>query len=173
MRGKAFAGLIGAAWGAVGLLGLLAFAVARLAGVVLDGLAHAWHWQHVAVAAANAVFMAWSEGYRGFQLGFSPRCAARVKWLTSNPSALRIALAPLFVMGYFGAPRRRVIGVYALTLGIVAAIALVHALPHPWRAALDVGVIIGLAWGMASFVWALWAAHGPRQALVSPETGNA
>ena len=173
MRGRAPGGLSAAAWGAAGLLGLLAFAVARLAGVVLDGLDYAWRWQHVAVAAANAVFMAWSEGYRGFQLGFSPRCAARVKWLMENPSAWRTALAPLFVMGYFGTSRRRMAGVYALTLGIAAAIALVHALPHPWRAALDIGVVVGLAWGMASFAWSLWAVLGPRQLPVSPEIENA
>lgn len=166
-------GRLAAAWGATGLMALLAFAVARLAGIVLDGLDYAWHWQHVTLAAVNAAFMAWSEGYRGFQLGFSPRCAARVKWLLEHPSPLRVALAPLFVMGFFGAPRRRVFGTYALTLGIVAAILLVHLLPHPWRAALDIGVVIGLAWGMASFAWSLWAALVTRQALAPHEAGSA
>ena len=167
------AGVIAAVWGAAGLMALLGFAVVRLAAVVLDGLDADWQRMHVAVAAANAVFMAWSEGYRGFQLRFSPRGAARVKWLLENPSAVRVALAPLFVLGYFGAPRGRIVATYALTLGIVVAIVLVHALPQPWRAALDIGVVIGLAWGMASFGWSLLAVLGPRQAPVSPEIGNA
>ena len=167
------AGVMAAVWGAAGLMALLGFAVARLTAVVLDGLDADWQWMHVATAAANAVFMAWSEGYRGFQLRLSPRGAARVKWLLENPSALRIALAPLFVLSYFGAPRRRIVATYALTLGIVVAIVLLHALPQPWRAALDIGVVIGLAWGMASFAWSLLAVLGPRQAPVSPEIGNA
>ncbi len=137
-------------WGLAGLLGLLLFAIARLTDVVVDGFDYDWRWQHLAVAVANAVFMAWSEGLRGFQRGFSPRVAARLRWLRDHPSTARVALAPLFAMGYFQASRRRMIGVYVLTAGIVVLIVAVHALPQPWRAALDVGVVIGLSWGIVS-----------------------
>ena len=140
------------------MIALLAFAVVRLSGVVWDGLQAPWQWHHVGVAVGNAVFMAWSEGYRGFQRGFSPRSAARVRWLLAHPSLRNASLAPLFVMGYLDSTRRRKIVVYLLTLGIVAAIIAIQALPQPWRAALDVGVVIGLTWGMVSFVWSLFAA---------------
>ena len=168
-RAPTLLGFIAAAWGAAGLIVLLAFAVARLSGVVVVGLESAWGWHHIAVAALNAVFMAWSEGYRGFQQRFSPRCAARVKWLLDHPSPLTAALAPLFVMGYFAAPRRLMIGVYALTAGIAVAIVIVHSLPQPWRAALDIGVVIGLCWGVASFAWSLWRVLTTQDQPVSPQ----
>lgn len=151
-------GIFAVAWGAGGLIGLLLFAVVRLSSVVFDGLEAPWQWQHIAVAAANAIFMAWSEGYRGFQQSFSPRCAARAKWLLAQPSWRRTVLAPLFVMGYFATSRKRKIVVYSLTLGILAAIWIIHALPQPWRAALDIGVVLGLTWGIVSFLVALAAA---------------
>ena len=151
-------GVFAASWGAAGLIALLTFAVVRLSGVVWAGLEVPWQWHHMVVAAANTVFMAWSEGYRGFQRGFSPRCAARVKWLLEHSSLLQALLAPLFVMGYFGATRQRKIVVYGLTVGILAAILIIHALAQPWRAALDIGVVVGLTWGIVSFVWSLSAA---------------
>ena len=143
-------GLAGVFWGLAGLLGLLLFAVVRLTEVVVAGFDYEWQWQHLAVAVANAVFMAWSEGLRGFQRAFSPRVAARLRWLRDHPSTERVAFAPLFAMGYFQASRRRMIGVYALTAGIVVLIVVVHALPQPWRAVLDIGVVIGLSWGILS-----------------------
>ena len=151
-------GLFAAVWGAIGLIGLLIFAIVRLCGVVWIGLDAPWQWHHIAVAAVNTVFMAWSVGYRGFQQGFSPRCAARVKWLLVHPSLRNACLAPLFVMGYFESTRRRKIVVYGLTVGIVIAILIIHALPHPWRAALDIGVVVGLTWGVVSFLAVLGTA---------------
>ena len=158
-------GRLAAAWGALGLLALLGYAIWRVGGVALAGLEHPWRAEHVALAAANVVFMAWSEGYRGFQKSFSPRCAARTRWLREEPTALRTVLAPLFVMGYFAAPKRRLVAVYGLTIGIVAAVLAIHALPQPWRAALDIGVVVGLLWGVASYLLALAAAFelGPRR----------
>ena len=154
-------GRLAAAWGALGLLALLGYAIWRVGSVALAGLEHPWRTEHVALAAANVVFMAWSEGYRGFQKSFSPRCAARTRCLLKQPTVLRTLLAPLFVMGYFAAPKRRLVAVYGLTIGIVAAVLAIHALPQPWRAALDLGVVVGLLWGVASYLLALTAALEP------------
>ena len=161
--------MFGAAWGLAGLTGLLLFAVYRLAGVVEAGLEWPWGWEHVAVAVANAVFMAWSEGWRGFQRSFSPRVAARLKWLRDNPSTVRVVFAPLFVIGYFGATRERLIGIYALTAGIAVLIVVVHLLPQPWRAALDIGVVLGLTWGIVSTLACAWRALGGDTYDVAPE----
>lgn len=135
---------------------------------MVAGLEHPWAWQHVAVAVANAVFMAWSEGWRGFQQSFSPRVAARLEWLRNNPSAARVALSPLFAMGYFGATRERLIGIYALTAGIVVLIVVVHVLPQPWRAALDIGVVIGLSWGIVSTLACAWRVFNGGRVAVAP-----
>ena len=169
----AMLGIVAACWGAAGLVALLGYAIFRLTGVVVDGLEETWRWHHIAVAGANAAFMAWSEGYRGFQLRFSPRSAARVKWLAQHASAAQALLAPLFVMGYFGTTRRRMIGVYLLTGFILVAIVAIHSLAQPWRAALDVGVVVGLAWGLASFVVALWRALTTAGFAVSAEVSDA
>lgn len=166
-------GVVAACWATVGLCGLLLFAIVRLAMVVAEGAEFSWDWRHWAVAAANAAFMAWSEGYRGFQLKFSPRSAARVKWLVHNASGLSTLLAPVFAMGYFNATRRRMVGVYGLTVFVVGAIVVVHALPQPWRAALDIGVVIGLAWGVASFLWSLKRTFATPGFPVSPELADA
>ena len=167
-------GRLAAAWGALGLLALLGYAIWRIGSVALAGLEHPWRTEHVALAAANVVFMAWSEGYRGFQKSFSPRCAARTRCLLKQPTALRTLLAPLFVMGYFAAPKRRLVAVYALTLGIVAAVLAIHALPQPWRAALDLGVVVGLVWGVASYLLALATAFelGPARSSERRRQGN-
>lgn len=161
-------GVVGAVWGLAGLVGLLVFAVYRLGGVVVAGLEYPWAWQHVAVAVANAVFMAWSEGWRGFQQSFSPRVAARLTWLRSHPSAVRVALSPLFAMGYFGATRERLIGIYGLTAGIAVLIVVVHILPQPWRAALDIGVVIGLSWGIVSTLACAWRVFNGGQVAAAP-----
>ena len=161
-----------AIWGAMGLVALLGYAIVRLASVVADGMGHHWGWQHIAVAAGNTVFMAWSEGYRGFQLRFSPRSAARVKWLAQHANAMQTLLAPLFVMGYFGTTRRRMIGVYLLTGFILAAIAVIHGLAQPWRAALDIGVVVGLAWGLVTFLAALRRTLNTAGFVVSPEVAE-
>ena len=166
-------GLFAAAWGALGLSALLVYAIARLGLVVAAGLEAAWQPWHVAVALANAVFMAWSEGYRGFQLGFSPRSAARVKWLRHNPTPVRAVLAPLFVMGYFNAPPRRLVIVWALTAAIVVAIVVIHALAQPLRAALDIGVVLGLTWGLASFLISLKRAFAAPGYPTSPQVASA
>ena len=165
-------GVVAACWATVGLSALLLYAIARLSMVVADGAVGSWDWRHWAVAAGNAVFMVWSEGYRGFQLRFSPRSAARVKWLLHHASGVSTALAPLFAMGYFNATRRRMVGVYGLTAFVVGAIIVVHALPQPWRAVLDVGVVIGLAWGFASFLWSLKRTFATAGFPVSPELAD-
>lgn len=165
-------GVVAACWATIGLCALLLYAIVRLSMVVADGAADPWDWRHWAVAAANAAFMAWSEGYRGFQLRFSPRSAARVKWLLYHASGVSAVLAPLFAMGYFNVTRRRMVGVYGLTAFVAGAIIVVHTLPQPWRAVLDIGVIIGLTWGMASFLWSLKRTFATAGFPVSPELAD-
>lgn len=166
-------GVVAACWAVVGLCALLLFAIVRLSMVVVEGAEFPWQWPHWAVAAANAAFMAWSEGYRGFQLKFSPRSAARVKWLVHHASGPSTLFAPVFAMGYFNATPRRMAGVYGLTVFVVGAIVVVHMLPQPWRAALDIGVILGLAWGVASFLWSLKRTFATPGFPVSPELADA
>lgn len=156
--------VLGVVWGAAGFLGLLAWALARLGPLVMDGMALPWAWFHWALFALNLALMAWYEGYRGFQQNYAPRFAARCEYLYRRATVLQVAIAPIVCMGFVNAPRRRVIATFALTFGIVLVVLLYRQLPQPWRGILDAGVVLGLAWGMAATGWHLVLAltKGPQ-----------
>ena len=145
-------GIVGATWGILGVIGLLGQAIVRLGAASLGALRMPWAWYHSAFIIVWIPLMVFSEGYHGFQRGFSPRVAARAADLCARPTALRVALAPLFCIGYFGIERRNqllILGITAVMLGLVV---LIHTVPQPWRGAIDLGVIAGLLWGVIALV---------------------
>jgi hypothetical protein len=150
-QGRNVIGLLAGVWGVVGLSGLFILVVYRLGLRTLDAVAFDWTFLQWIVLVFNVVFMAWSEGYRGFQMAFSPRAAARAYHLTKSPRPLEILLAPVFCVGYFGAtPRVRNV-VWLGTLAILVVVLLVRQLDQPWRGIVDAGVVVGLTWGTLSF----------------------
>ncbi len=161
---------LAAAWGVVGVMGIVLFAVVRLVPYVIDALViglAAWQWLLLLI---SVVFMAWSEGYKGFQLKFSPRVAARALHLYRHSTSWQTRLlAPLFCIGYFGASRRVLIGAWVGTTGIVLLVLLVHQLEQPWRGILDAGVVAGLSWGLISLVVMVVATFSTGTVLTSPE----
>jgi hypothetical protein len=146
-------GRLAAPWGLTGVVLLLGSATYRLAFPAVGAFSYPLHWYHWVILMLNVVFMGYSEGYRGFQKGFSPRVVARARYLRSHPSLLRALLAPLFCMGYFHAVRKRKIVAYSLTAGIVILVIAVRSAPQPWRGIIDVGVVFGLAWGLVAIAW--------------------
>lgn len=140
-------------WGMFGVVLLIGSAVWRLAPLAIepiaDGSMTPLHW---GLMIGWSVFNAYAEGYRGFQLRFSPRTAARALYLGHHPTPLRVALAPLFCMGFFGATRRVLIAAWAVLIIVAGLVALVRALDQPWRGIVDAGVVIGLGWGLVSLV---------------------
>ncbi len=146
-------GIIAACWGIAGVLALLARAIIALSHFALQALQnHLTPWQWI-VMAAFVVFMAYSEGYLGFQKKFSPRVAARARYLLRSKNTLEIVLAPLFCMAFFNAPKKRIITSVTVLLAIITLIILFRLLPQPWRGILDTGVVVGLLWGCVSIVW--------------------
>ena len=143
-------GTISAAWGMLGICLILGSAIYRLSLVGLDALSQPLSWYHWVIALVWIAFMAFSEGYRGFQKGFSPRVAARIAYLQRNPTLLRLILAPLFCMGYFHIERKRQIITFVITFAIIGLVQIVHLLEQPWRGIVDLGVVTGLAWGLIS-----------------------
>lgn len=162
-------GVIGAIWGIGGVLLILASAVYRLSPLALDAFSHNFSWYHWIVLALVIVFMAFAEGYRGFQQRFSPRVASRARYLKQHPRPLLVIFGPFFCMGYFHATKRRKITSISLTLGIIALILLVRLLPQPWRGIIDAGVVIGLIWGIASLVFFVFRAFTSDIFRYSPE----
>jgi hypothetical protein len=158
-------GLFGVLWALTGTVGLLGFSVVRLAKIATDAFAYDWQGYHWLALGLIVVFMAYAEGYRGFQKSFAPRVAARIRYLGERPRPLWILLAPLFCMGYFHIRKREKIVIYALTIGIILLVTGLRYLAQPWRGIVDVGVVVGLSWGLvatAVFTWrALTAASCP------------
>jgi len=145
-------GVVGALWGLVGVSLLLCSAIYRLTLIVIDSTSYRYSWYHWIALASSVLCMAYAEGYRAFQKGFSPRVAARARYLRSHPRVLYILGAPLFCMGYFHAPRKRRITSLAVTAGIVVLVFWVRLLEQPWRGIVDLGVVVGLAWGLISLL---------------------
>lgn len=137
-------------WGVAGVLMLLGSAVYRLTPLALETFSYDLSWYHWVSLALSVSLMAYAEGYRGFQQRFSPRVAARARYLAGHPRAFHILLGPLFCMGYFYATRRRKVTSFSVTAAIVVLIVLVHFMKQPWRGIVDAGVVTGLIWGILS-----------------------
>ncbi|MDN5819765.1 MAG: hypothetical protein L0H38_03365 [bacterium] len=140
-------------WGVLGVIALLGFAVYRLYPFVID-LTHEKLvlWQYI-IMIVWSLFMIYTEGIQAFGKQFSPRVVARARELPDHASWTRVILAPLFCIGYFAAPKKRVITAYSLAAGIITLIIIVHFIPQPWRGIIDVGVILGLVLGVLTLIY--------------------
>ena len=139
-----------ASWGVLGTLLLLGDAVARLLPKAVEPIAEGQMSIGVwGLYAFSVVFMAYAEGYKGFQLRFSPRVVARAARINQAPWWCK-PLAPLFCMGLVHATRRRLVSSWVLLLGIIMLVMAISGLAQPWRGAIDAGVVVGLSWGMIS-----------------------
>ena len=160
-------------WGILGVTLLIGSAVVRLSPMAIEALTGPLRWYHWAALVPWLAFMLVSEGYRGFQQAFSPRVAARARWLGEHPAMLRGLLAPLFCMGFFGATKKRQLVTWILTSAIVGVVLLVRLLEQPWRGIVDCGVVAGLLWGLiALWIFAAQALAGSRF-TVNPELSPA
>jgi hypothetical protein len=162
-------GTCGAFWGITGVLMLLGSAVYRLTPLALEAFSYDLLWYHWVSLSLSLFLMAYAEGYRGFQQRFSPRVAARARYLAEHPRALHILLGPLFCMGYFYATRRRKVTSFSVTAAIVLLILLVHFMPQPWRGIVDAGVVCGLIWGIVTVLFFGISAFTSEDFAFSPE----
>ncbi|TNG02045.1 MAG: hypothetical protein EP297_01580 [Gammaproteobacteria bacterium] len=162
-------GILAAVWGAMGAIGLLGFALWRLTPIAIETFQYDLSILHWFSLIAYVIFMAWSEGYKGFQQGYSPRVAARCLYLSQNPSPLLVLFAPVFTLGYFHATRRRLITSYVVTFVIIGLVVIIKLLDQPWRGIIDAGVVVGLAWGLVSFFYFFAVAFFTDDFPYSPE----
>jgi len=88
------------------------------------------------------------EGYMGFFRSWSPATARRCLIAPHiTGSATVLALGPLFGLGFFCAPRRRLFISYILPPCIYVLVLMVKTLDSPWHEIVDIGVFAGLATG--------------------------
>lgn len=162
--------ILGPIWGTLGVCALLGCAIVRLFPRAMEALNSGLTTLQWVILVIWTIFMLVAEGYRGFQKKFSPRTAARVRYLRDTPDTLRGVLAPLFCMGYFHANKKTKIIAFCLTSGIILLILLVKLAPQPWRGIIDFGVVLGLTYGMISFLIFTWQALTQKNYPHSPET---
>ncbi len=160
---------IAALWGIGGVVLLLAYAVIRLYPKSVAAFDFSFSWYHWLAFAVNILFMAYSEGYKGFQANFSPRVVARAKYLSSHAKPYQLFFAPLFCMGFFDAPKKRRISTFILTIMIIILVIIVQWLPQPWRGILDAGVVVGLTWGILATLAYTIQAMITKQFIHDPE----
>jgi hypothetical protein len=163
-------GRLGAVWGIGGLCLLLGEAIYRLAPIAVetfDSPLGPLHWAALVVWVTAMLVL---EGYRGFQKSFSPRVAARARYLTEHPNMVCSLFAPFFCMGYFHATRGVRIRSILLTTGIVTMVLGVRRVDQPWRGIVGLGVVAGLTWGIISIAVFTYLAFATDGFDRSPET---
>jgi hypothetical protein len=145
---------LAAFWGVLGFVAVMAKALWQLTPIALEPLRdHSMTTLQIGLYAGWVVFMAYSEGYKGFQRQLAPRMAARSLYLARYPRPLWVLLAPAFCMGLFHATRRRLIVSWVILIGVVILVIAVRQLAQPWRGMVDGGVVVGLTWGTIAVLW--------------------
>lgn len=143
-------------WGVLGFAALLAHALWELFPLAAQPLRdHSLTSVQIALYVLWVAFMAYTEGYKGFQRQLAPRLVARGFYAARHRRALWTALAPFFCMGLFHATRRRLIISWTIVIGVVMVVIAVRHLAQPWRGIIDGGVVVGLSWGLVAILWTL------------------
>ncbi len=145
-------GLLLATWGVGGVLLLLGQAIWRLGARALEAMTQPLSTMQIAALVAWSLFSLYGEGYRAFQLRFSPRVVARALVLARSATAFQALLAPAFCMSLFHATRRGQAVAWSTVVMVICLVLVVSRLPQPWRGIIDGGVVLALAWGAAAIV---------------------
>lgn len=151
--GKVLASL----WGACGVVYILVKAIKRVLPIALEpftkaeGIVPLTQFQ-LAAYIATCLWFAYVEGYKGFQLKFSPLVVSRSFTLKSSSPIHHLLLAPLYSMALFHATKKRMIVSWSVSIGVAVIVAAVKRLPYPWRNIVDAGVVVGLSWGTISIL---------------------
>ena len=164
-----FANVACAIWAVAGFAWILLDAIIRLSMLAREGIAGGLTAMQWLTLILFVLFMAYTEGYRGFQRSFSPRTAARAYYLYRHPEVAPGFFAPLFCMGFFRATAKPLWFAWLGTTLIVLLIISLRFMPQPWRSIVDCGVVVGLSWGLISFLACTWRAFSQGSYPVSPE----
>jgi len=144
-----------AVWSVFQVVCLLANAIKRLIPIAAEPILQndllPWQWT---MYVGFAIFMAYTEGYKAFQLKFSPLVVQRAFGLSDQtPNLFNYILSGPYAMGLFGATKKRMIVSWSVTIFVLALVPIVKRLPYPYRAIVDAGVIVGLSYGALATIW--------------------
>lgn len=145
-------------WGSCGVVYILAKAIKRVVPIALEPFTKAegvvpLTQVQLAAYIITCLWFAYVEGYKGFQLKFSPLVVSRSFTLQPSSSPIHhLLLAPLYSMGLFHATKKRMIISWSVSIGVAAIVAAVKRMPYPYRNIVDAGVVCGLTWGSISIL---------------------
>ena len=109
------------------------------------------------------IFFAYYEGYKGFQLAWSPMLVKRTYHFASMSkpaitltnsffidSSISLILGPMLAGGFICGTKRRYILSWGITAFIMIFVVIMRVLPNDstWKCFIDIGVVIGLTWGL-------------------------
>ncbi len=156
-------------WAVGGVLLLLGQALLRLFPIAWEGVTGPLEpWQEL-LCGAWVICNLYLEGYRGFQLKFVPRVVSRAHYLATRRTPSAWLLAPLFAMAFFQATRSARRAAIFVTVLVLIAIAMVRALPQPWRGIVDAGVVAGLGYGTLALITSAMRCLVTGKAPADPE----
>jgi len=151
------ANLAASFWAAGGFVAILAKSIKRILPLAVEpftSTAPALSTFQMGSYIAMCLGFAYAEGYKGFQLKFSPLVVARAQTLKpfQGTPIHHVLFGPFYAMGLFHASKKRKIVSWSITTGVALIVAMVKKLPYPWRNIVDAGVIVGLSWGAISIL---------------------
>lgn len=154
------ANLIASFWAAGGFVAILGKSIKRILPIALEPFnvgAPVLSKFQLGSYIAMCLMFAYAEGYKGFQLKFSPLVVARAQTLKpfQGTPIHHVLLGPFYAMGLFHATKKRRIVSWSISTGVALIVAMVKKFPYPWRNIIDAGVIVGLSWGSVSIL-AIW-----------------
>jgi hypothetical protein len=109
---------LGAVWGVAGITLIIGSAIVRVAPKAIDAFRVGLNPFQWTILVVWVTFMLIGEGYRGFQLKFSPRVAARMWHLLQHGRSVDLWLAPFYCVGFFGSSMYRMISCCSLSGGV-------------------------------------------------------
>jgi len=154
------ANLTASLWAAGGFVAILGKSIKRILPIALEPFgadATALSIFQLGSYIAMCLGFAYAEGYKGFQLKFSPLVVARAQTLKpfQGTPIHHVLFGPFYAMGLFHATKKRQIVSWSISTGVAFIVAMVKRFPYPWRNIVDAGVIVGLTWGSVSIL-AIW-----------------
>ncbi len=136
-----------------GVIAIFSSAIYRLYPHVRESMSLEFSALNWIVLAAYLVVMIVGKGYFALHRGFVPRVINRSEQIISNGKLIDKILAPLYCMGFFKAPRKRMIISYVMIFFIVSFIVSASKIVQPWRGIIDLGVVVGLSLGILSLLF--------------------
>lgn len=135
-----------------GVIAIFSSAIYRLYPHVHESFSYEFSALNWFVLIVYLIIMIVGKGYFALHRSFVPRVIDRSEFLINNGNLLDKLLAPLYCMGFFKAPKKRMIISYLMISIIISFIVSASKISQPWRGIIDSGVIIGLSLGIFSLL---------------------